>query len=804
MQMVQLYVQSEAAHATVNELGKLGTVQFRDMNEGTNAFQRSYVSDIKRCEDMQRQLRLVKQNLDKKGCVCDKRDAETTIRVDDLQTHLAQVVRELGEANSNGDQLQRNLLAMEEHWWTVHKSSLFFQSPPVREDSGGDEEMLASPLLERESGAPDRTVSFLTGVISSSKKQAFERVLFRSTRGNCFQQFADIEEPMHDPATGKPQHKSVMIVFFSGIRLKSKISKICQTFGINLYSYPDSPEQRTRLQKQVSDQKNDLKMVLRQSEKSQLSNLRSLALQFYGWDAAVKKEKSVFHCLNMFNVDHSRNCLIASLWIPTEEIPAVREALRQASIQSNSSVPSILEPVPTALTPPTYFVTNKLTNCFQLIVDAYGIPRYGEINPTPFTVITFPFLFAIMFGDVGHGLLLTLFALGLVLNEDKLSKMDLGEIGGYPFGGRYCLLLMGVFSIYTGLLYNDCFGCGLNLFGTQYQKGTDGSQEFSGTPYVFGIDPVWTLSTNQLSFMNSFKMKLSVVFGVVQMTAGVCVSLVNALHFRSSVDIWCGFVPQMIFMMSIFGHLVFCIFYKWATVWEHGKAPSLITMLIKFFMSPGKVDKAGGEELYPGQAGIQLVLMLMAFIAVPWMLFPKPFILKARHEREQREKMGDGYSALELQAVNLEHGEDDDDEHGGFEFGEEMVHQIIHTIEYVLGCISNTASYLRLWALSLAHAELSKVFWEKLFYGDVGIVTIGVASMSNPQVPYSTSVPSMIAGFFAWACCTLVVLLIMEQLSAFLHALRLHWVEFQNKFYFGDGIPFTPHSFAKILAEEDI
>jgi V-type H+-transporting ATPase subunit a len=84
--------------------------------------------------------------------------------------------------------------------------------------------------------------------------------------------------------------------------------------------------------------------------------------------------------------------------------------------------------MPTTKTPPTYHKTNKFTHGFQEIVDAYGIATYGEVNPGLFTCITFPFLFAVMFGDLGHGVLVTLAMGYIVANEMELGKKKWGEV----------------------------------------------------------------------------------------------------------------------------------------------------------------------------------------------------------------------------------------------------------------------------------------------------------------------------------------------------------------------------------------
>ena len=177
----------------------------------------------------------------------------------------------------------------------------------------------------------------------------------------------------------------------------------------------------------------------------------------------------------------------------------------------------------------------------------------------------------------------------------------------------------------------------------------------------------------------------------------------------------------------------------------------------------------------PLQSYIQLKLLLAAFVAVPILLLAIPLIEIYQHS-------GNKYDNLDEDDHEAE-----DDGHA-FSAGDAFIHQGIHTIEFVLGGISNTASYLRLWALSLAHSQLAELFKDMI---------LGAGLKSGIENPALAAVATFIA-FSMWAIISLIVLMAMENLSSFLHALRLQWVEFQNKFYYGDGQKWSPFAFAAI------
>ncbi len=102
--------------------------------------------------------------------------------------------------------------------------------------------------------------------------------------------------------------------------------------------------------------------------------------------------------------------------------------------------------------------------------------------------------------------------------------------------------MMGAFSIYTGLIYNDIFSKSFNIYGSswypaypmavvrgseQLQLNPANASYYGGDPYPFGLDPAWQVAINKISFSNSIKMKMSIVLGIIQMIFGVCLSVLN-------------------------------------------------------------------------------------------------------------------------------------------------------------------------------------------------------------------------------------------------------------------------------------
>ena len=179
------------------------------------------------------------------------------------------------------------------------------------------------------------------------------------------------------------------------------------------------------------------------------------------------------------------------------------------------------------------------------------------------------------------------------------------------------------------------------------------------------------------------------------------------------------------------------------------------------FLSPGSVDENSQlmqEASTQGQ--VHKLLFFLSVIMILWLMIAEP-VYEIRHMKKHPEESHDKASS------------------------DIIVQQIIHTIEYVLGCISHTASYLRLWALSLAHSQLAEVFFDQM---------LGVSLNQTNPIMGGISLLITYPMFFG---ASMVILCAMEALSAFLHGLRLAWIEFNSKFFVAEGYLFEPMQIEK-------
>jgi V-type H+-transporting ATPase subunit a len=651
----------------------------------------------------------------------------TTSEIDELAERSQSLEQRIFQLNDSYETLKRREVELTEWRWVLREAGGFFDSAhgnveEIRHSSEQDD----APLLqdvEQHNSAPDvdrsfsgMNIGFVAGVISRDRVATFERILWRTLRGNLYMNQSEIPEPLIDPSTNEALDKNVFVIFAHGKEILAKIRKISESMGADVYNVDENADLRRDQMHEVNARLNDVQNVLRNTQQTLNAELTQISQALAAWMVLVTKEKAVYNTLNNFSFDRARRTLIAEGWAPSNDVGRIRATLQEVTNRAGLSVPSIINEIRTNKTPPTYIKTNKFTEAFQTIVNAYGTPTYQEVNPTLPVIVTFPFLFAVMFGDLGHAIIMLAAALAMIYWERPLKKVSF-ELFAMAYYGRYIMLVMAVFSVFTGLIYNDIFSKSMTIFPSAwhwdvpegFERGTlTGKLNDSGYRYPFGIDWMWHGTENDLLFSNSYKMKMSIILGWAHMTYSLIFSYVNARHFKKPIDIWGNFVPGMIFFQSIFGYLVLCIIYKWTVNWNDPSnlrsPPGLLNMLIYMFLMPGEIE---GDPLYPGQAGVQVFLLLLAFAQVPILLFLKPFYLRWENNRARAQ----GYRAVgETSRVSALDGDDYDDgnghavdgrhslesdgegvamltqdlnadgEHEEFEFSEVMIHQVIHTI----------------------------------------------------------------------------------------------------------------------------
>lgn len=611
-------------------------------------------------------------------------------------------------------------------------------------------------------------LEYVAGVISKGQVQTLEQFLWRSLHGNLY--FIQVEMGAENtgrtpggsgidsgvsdssPALSSRASPAGFICFTHGERAIERIRNICSKVGARIIRYDNKKQHKKQADlMSVSATLSQVSVVHRANTDALQHELLVVRREVLPWQYCISREMAIEQARSTLQGSTEDSCLIAHGFIRARDEEKFRRVIARICEVHGDAAAEKIE-VPSDVVTPTYFSTNKLTAAFQDLTDVYGVPRYKEINPTLFTITTFPFLFGVMFGDVGHGILLLLLSLWMIRKE---SVMEIPSFFELIFHGRYVMVLMGAWSVYFGFLYMDFFGA---PFGESL------SASVRGTCW-FGIDHIWHVAKNGSAFINSLKMKSSLVIGFCHLLLGMVLSGMNAVYRGDRVRLFCVVIPQFAVFLSLVGYMVGMIILKWVTPDE--RWPSIISLVIEMisFSAP-----ASDFMVFSGHVFLQRILMSIIIASVPVMIIAPPSFQIISGRKRSRQGAAERKQTEEKGGAAEEKSEED--------LLEIWMHSVIETVEFLMGLISNISSYLRLWAVSLAHAELSGILYSKT----IGNTDAGTAYRCISSV--------------FWALGTVTLLLALEGLSATLHSLRLHWVEFGSKFYAGGGVKFAPLSFA--------
>ncbi|HOO15449.1 MAG TPA: V-type ATPase 116kDa subunit family protein [Candidatus Marinimicrobia bacterium] len=236
------------------------------------------------------------------------------------------------------------------------------------------------------------------------------------------------------------------------------------------------PSLATESIEKLEKELNDLNEQLRGAEEkfqAVVNRHRALLIGVY---LRIRQEQVQGRMLHFFRRTE-KTCLFSG-WLPDSRKEVFVKELQKATqnraivdlipAESHEAVKDGSVEVPVKLNNPAFFKP------FEMLTSVYGLPKYQTIDPTPVFGLSFLLMFGMMFGDIGHGLVLALLGLALLLKSHKDTFKSAG----------YLLLYAGGSSIIFGFLFGSFFGVE-DLFPTIWMKPmNDINQLFKVVIYV--------------------------------------------------------------------------------------------------------------------------------------------------------------------------------------------------------------------------------------------------------------------------------------------------------------------------------
>lgn len=250
-------------------------------------------------------------------------------------------------------------------------------------------------------------------------------------------------------------------------------------------------KEREKLSKEEKDILNKLKELYEKNKK-----------EFLRISEEVYVEKYLDE--NLTKLGEYSKIVVLTGWVPEKDLKkTVNELKSVANVVVYVEEPEKHEKIPTLTRNP------KVVDRFELLTKMYGVPNSKEFDPTLTLSLTFPTIYALMYGDLGHGLLLTLIGYIIAFKTRFISLIR--RLG-------FIVFLCGLFSIFTGgLLYGKFFGISL------HEIGYDAPLSF--IKFEFEKLSVKTISESIMTIV-----LISFIIGIIHIIVGCIINMINKIR----------------------------------------------------------------------------------------------------------------------------------------------------------------------------------------------------------------------------------------------------------------------------------